>query len=364
MSNVIHLNVPLNRQPLTQRLAGLVYCFAAERRFGEDVFWLKENAELLSILETSGLRPDPSALMPLEGFYRNVPDRMSFFPQYYRFLLSITLDLEDLGMPGDHGATLVDWAARAGLAEAELSDLQRAEARRLMLRRGVDPMRADPGLNDRLHRFIARSETFALPNKKAAYELTHIVFYLSEYGRRDPQLDDAAFRSLDHAGTLAYLDQNVDLLAEIALALRWAGRRPPVTWEDCVLRETKGFSLIEGDHAQVHDNYHEFFVCNWLAAVTGHKSFLQAPDFCRAEFNRRQVHPGPLRAISEHLFALGDARSSDWTGMRDMIFDGLRPEDQDILQEAEANSASFDAFFEIFARGDHLCAPRMRSVAG
>lgn len=350
MSNVIPLMLPVTRQPLQQRLAGLIQCFASERRFGEDVFWLKENAELLGIIECSGLALDAASLAPLEGFYAQVADRMAFFPQYYRFLLSITLDLEDLGLPGDTGTALVDWAADQGLVEAELSDLQRAEARRLMQRRGRDPESWDLGLDDRLRRFVNRPETFGMPNKKAAYELTHIVFYLSDYGRRDPDLDDSTLQSLSFAGTLAYLDQNADLLAEICIALRFAGQTPPVLWEDWISRRATLFDLTEGPQAQVNDNYHDFFVCNWLAATRGQEAFALAPNFCRAQFTC-EAWSGPLRAMSETLFGLGPLRIGDWTRMRTRIFDALDPRGQDILMEAEANCADFDAFFDIFARG-------------
>lgn len=350
MSNVIQLNVPVSRQPLSRRLAGLIHCFASERRFGEDVFWLKENAELLGILESSGQRLDPDALSPLEGFYEQVLDRMAFFPQYYRFLLSITLDLEDLGMPGEKGAALVDWAADAGLAEVELSDLQRAEARRLMQRRGRDPMSWDAGLDDRLRRFAARPDTFALPNKKAAYELTHIVFYLSEYGRRDPELDPEILTSLDYAGTLAYLDQNADLLSEICIALRFAGHRPPALWEDWIAAEASRFRLTEGPAAQVSDNYHDYFVTNWLMALTGQEAFRAAPDFCRAQFSKGHSWPGPLRRISETLFALGPVRTDDWDRMRHQLAETLDDTGREILFEAEESSAAFPSFFKAFSR--------------
>jgi len=363
MSNVIQLNVPVSRQPLARRLAGLIQCFAAERRFGEDVFWLKENAELLSILECTGQTLDDAAIEPLQGFYAQVLERMTFFPQYYRFLLSITLDLEDLGLPGSKGEALVDWATRAGLAEAELSDLQRAEARRLMLRRGCDPLAADTGLDDRLRRFAGRADTFALPNKKAAYELTHIVFYLSEYGRCDPGLDAAILRSLDYAGTLAYLDQNADLLAEICVALRYAGQMPPVLWEEWIAREARRFSLIEGAQARVQDHYHDYFVCNWLMALKGEDVFVAAPQFCRAEFSREMPLPGPLRTLSERLFALGADRRGDWAAMRDGLLDALDTRGQDIVQEAEANCTDFDAFFRIFARADGPRTDMRRVVA-
>ena len=237
MSNVIHLNVPSHRQSKAESRSALLASFAQHRRFGDDVFWLKENAELLNILECTGLPLADQALAAHEGFYDQVEKRLGFFPQYYRFLLSICLDLEDLGMAGTKGEALCVWVAEQGLAEAELSDLQRAEARRLMQRRGVEPLPHDIGLTDRLHRFIDRSETFAMPNKKAAYELTHIVFYLSEYGRRDPHLSARALISLEYAGILAYLDQNADLLAEVCVALRFAGQTPSPIWEDWLAGE-------------------------------------------------------------------------------------------------------------------------------
>ncbi|QBF31568.1 hypothetical protein [Thalassococcus sp. S3] len=350
MSNVIHLNVPSLRPSRDTRLAAMIRSFAEARRFGDDVFWLKENAELLNILECTGSRVPLSALAPHEGFYAQVEKRIEFFPQYYRFLLSICLDLEALGMPGDKAAALVEWAHQQGLAEAELSDLQRAEARRLMQRRGVDPMAHDGGLEARLRRFIARSETFAMPNKKAAYELTHIVFYLSEYGRVDPQLEEAAVTSLEFAGLLAYLDQNADLLAEICVALRFAGRTPSPIWEGWLERETHRFSMTTGPEVAVQDDYHDYFVCNWLMSVSGKDAFLKDTEADRCRFTRATPYAGPLRDISECMFRLDEARSSDWTAMRGQVEDAVSEIGFDILTEAQQSSDKFDAFFEGFAR--------------
>jgi hypothetical protein len=117
MSNVISLGLP-RRPNLSQRQAMLVRNFALGRRSASDVYWLKENAELLNILVNTGARLDEAALAPLVGFYQGLPERIRFFPQYYRFLLSMCLDLEDVGMPGDTGAALCDWVAGRGLPEA------------------------------------------------------------------------------------------------------------------------------------------------------------------------------------------------------------------------------------------------------
>lgn len=351
MSNVITLNVPSRRRGLGQRISGMIESFAHARRTGDDVFWLKENAELLNILECTGTAIDDDALAPHVGFLQQVASRIEFFPQYYRFLLSICLDLEDLGVNSDgQGERLVAWAANCGLPDAELSDLQRAEARRLMVRRGVDPMAGDVGLDDRLRAFIGRTQTFAMPNKKAAYELTHIVFYLSEYGRRDPQLDASAITSLEFAGLLAFLDQNADLLAEVCVALRYAGRTPSPIWENWLEREIALFTVTEDDHVSIADDYHEFFVGNWALAVAGRPAFGKAMGPGRIRFDRSEHSASPLRDISECMFRLASARRADWQSMRPHVADVLTREGHDILSEAEASSDKFDSFFAGFAR--------------
>ena len=350
MSNVIQLNAPSARQNEKDRMAATLQSFAQHRRFGDDVYWLKENAELLNILECTGIRPGASALQAHGGFYEQVEKRMGFFPQYYRFLLSICLDLEDLGVAGTKGEALAHWVAREGMAEAELSDLQLLEARRLMMRRGVDPLPHDTGLEARMRRFIARSATFAMPNKKAAYELTHAVFYLSEYGRRDPVLDADAITSLEFAGLLAYLDQNADLLAEICVALRYAGQTPSQIWENWLERETHLFSVQTGPHVSAQDDYHDYFVCNWLMAVSGRKPFAKPAEAARMAFFRAPPCAGPLREMSECMFRLDDQRSADWTRMRTVVQAALSETGSDILCEAEQSTDKFDAFFEGFAR--------------
>jgi len=350
MSKVVQLNTRMPRQSPQQKQAALMRCFAQHRRFGDDVFWLKENAELLNILEVTGAKPGQEALAAQGGFYRNVEKRLGFFPQYYRFLLSICLDLEDLGIGGTKGEALVNWVADQGLAESELSDLQRGEARRLMLRRGRDPLPNDTGLEDRLRGFSERSVAFAMPNKKAAYELVHTVFYLSEYGRKDPQLGQATLLSLQNAGTLAYLDQNVDLLAEVCVALRYGGFEPVPMWESWLLRATQGFAVEKGEAAPAQDDYHEYLVSNWLLAVAGHEAFAQHYEAGRMGFVRATGRIGPLREMSENMFRLDEQRSDDWGKMRGLVSDGMGDEALAILAEAEQAVDGFDRFFAGFAR--------------
>lgn len=349
MTNVIALSPKTRIATPETGAAALLSCFATCRRREDDVFWLKENAELLNILECTGADVPGKALDVLGGFYDTVEDRMAFFPQYYRFLLSMTLDLEDLGMPGDTGARLAQQVARQGLAEQELSDLQRMEAIRLLARRGAAGP-AEPDLVERLRRFCARSATFALPNKKAAYELTHIVFYLSEYGRRDPGLDRDAITSLHFAGNLAFLEQNSDLLAEICIALHHAGETAPALWTSWLERETHLFEVEGGDDVAIADDYHDFLVCNWHAATIGNAPFRKPLVASRMRFSRADRQVAPLRELSEALFAEGSERRPDWEATRARLGARLSPLTRDIVDALADQSAHFDAFFQGFAR--------------
>ncbi|MBV2360742.1 hypothetical protein KUH32_13220 [Thalassococcus sp. CAU 1522] len=349
MSNVIAFQSRSRIGSQPDRLAALVSSFATHRRRPDDVFWMKENAELLNILECTGIAPPVESLAPLAPFYESALRRLEFFPQYYRFLLSMVLDLEALGFSGQVGQRMVDWAMGQNLARAELSDLQRAEARRLMARRGVDPI-GDRGLDDRLRAFASRSETFSLPNKKAAYELTHIVFYLSEYGRRDPDMPLEARQSLHFAGILAYLDQNADLLAEICTAMVYAGETPPQAWTALLSRATHLFEVTSGEGVSVTDDYHEFLVCNWHEAASGGAAFRKPMEDGRMRFDRDPRRAAALREMSQALFQMDGARTPDWPAMRRRIADSLSPVALDVLDAAEASSTHFEAFFAGFAR--------------
>jgi len=350
MSKVIQLNALSHHQSESDRHAALLRSFAQHRRFGDDVFWLKENAELLNILECTGVILAEDALEVHAGFYENVGKRLGFFPQYYRFLLSICLDLEDLGMPGAKSEALVAWVKEQNLAGAEMSDLQRGEARRLMLRRSCDPLPGDAGLDDRLRAFVNRSATFVMPNKKAAYELTHTIFYLSEYGRKNPQLGAAAKQSLDFAGTLAFLDQNADLLAEVCVAMRYIGVAPPQTWEIWLTRFTHQFAVETGPAVLPNDDYHEFFVCNWLMATSGQNAFAKRFEQTRLGFFRPSTSAGPLREMSECMFRLDEKRCDDWAKMRPIVEQGLPEEAFTILDQAVSASDDFGLFFSGFSR--------------
>ena len=348
MGVLVRLETPFRQRSKSARQKAIMQRFAETRRGPEDVFWLKENAEILNVFDSSGLDVSAQDMSVYKDLYDDIEARITFFPQYYRFFLSLALDLEDLGMCGDKAERIVHWVAEAGLVDAELSDLQRAEARRLCRRRGVDPI-SSPGLDDRLRTFTERSETFALPNKKAAYELTHIVFYLSEYGRRDPGVGEKTLRSLRHAGTLAFLELNIDLLSEICIALRFAGATAPVVWERWLLEQLTRFSVTSADGPVGQDDYHPWLMLNWFMEVSDQGGFgLEMPDGT-VRFEAPQPAAGPLRELSNSLFKMGSERSNDWSAMRTGVGEAMSEDALGFLAAAE-QAVDFHSFFHGFAR--------------
>ncbi|SFD73224.1 hypothetical protein SAMN04488523_102214 [Sulfitobacter brevis] len=348
MSNIVSFRSRRLQVGLGQ--AALIEGFASMRRQPDDVYWLKENAELLGILSATKPTCAVADLAPYLPLYETICERLRFFPQYYRFLLSICLDLEDLGMPGQNGEMLCNHVAAAGLVQAEVSDLQRAETRRLLARRGIGGAVGQGALGARLHRFIDRSTTFAIPNRKAAYELTHIVFYLSEYGARDPQISEAAVTSLEYAGLLAFLDQNIDLLAEVCIALRFAGERPSPIWEGAIKDTQDALQPVDNAGLPLEDACHEYLVTGWAQHVAGRPAFTQQVPQGSLRFAQRARPEGVLRQMSETLFGMTALRDGDWQHMRGHIWPDLDVAGHQLLQNAERSTDKFDSFFEKFAR--------------
>lgn len=349
MTNVVLLRPDETCDPDTVP-AQLIHAFAKERRAEGDVFWLKENAELLGILASTGAKLDAEALEPLAAFHAGCRNLLRDFPQYYRFTLSICLDLEDIGLQALHGAALCDRVARAGLEGAELSDLQRAEARRLLRRRGVGQRVDEGALGQRLRDFVSRSVTFAMPNRKAAYELTHIVFYLSDYGRRIPELPDGALESLHFTGLLAFLDQDMDLLAEVCAALRVIGHCPSPLWEDAIAAGHRAMRVHADRDAPLQDDYHEWLVTGWAMQIAGRPMRAAGIPRDALRFHAGQRGAGALRHLAACLNDMGARRRADWGYMRPHVLSYLCPESHATLLSAERACPYFEQFFEGFAR--------------
>ena len=329
-------------------ISGLLEAFGSFRKDRLDVLWLKENAELLSVLETSGCKTSCAALEPLLPFYEGSLRHLNFFRQYYRFILSICLDLEDLGLPGERAEAMASWIVDQDIARGELSDLQRGEARRLLARRGVE-LRGVEGLDDRLRGFMRQSACFGVPNRKAAYELTHVVFYLTEYGRAPIRLESEERRSLLFAGLVAFLDQDADLLAEICIALTFCDEVPPRDWCSWLSQQVGSFTLRLAQGRVGNDDYHPYLMCNWFQLLVGRGGFSDA-DCKGSVVIEGQTRPGALRGVSMALYTLLDHAPGTWARMRRPLMQSLSSEDVDILCRAESSTSVFEPFFETFSR--------------
>lgn len=351
MGSIVQLDFPVRQTTLPARQAALIQRFAEARRPETDVFWLKENAEILNILVSTNAKLPEQALSPFKQLYEGIDRRLGFFLQYYRFLISICLDLEDLGTPGSKGTACVERVCRDGLVDAELSDLQRAEARRLCLRRDVDPLKPDTGLDDRLRAFGCRNTTFTIPNKKASYELTHIVFYLSEYGGKDPELPVPFVDSLQFAGTVAFLEMNIDLLAEVCIALRFAGQTPPKTWEKWLVEQARNFVIRSEEMGWMADDYHPYLMTQWFMSAGGYGGFSAILPEGSIRFSAPRSPVKPLRELSECVFQIDIPKNARWSTTRREISNKLSVEALEVVEAAE-QAIDFEAFFHGFARAD------------
>ncbi len=347
MSNIIQLNFANRSQSDHDFVNVLGECVVNKRRIFGDVYWLKENAEFLNILETTGAYSNSFDLSIYDQFYSSVERQMSFFPQYYRFFLELALDLDALGMTKNKGAQLAQWVHDADLIQGELSDLQRGETMRLLARADIKTGQSD-AIEERLRTYMDHSATFALPNKKASYELTHLVFYLSEYGRKDPVLSPDAKTSLEYVGLLAVLDMNADLLSEVCVAMRFAGMSPPQEWDQWIadMRSQFRVSATPDDR----DDYHQFMMMQWSHMIATGQGFQGPFDAQVHSFIPPLHYVSPLRQMSETLFSMETARSEDWDKMRGHVSVDLTEQAYEILEMAERTSPKFHDFFGYFAR--------------
>jgi hypothetical protein len=227
---------------------------------------------------------------------------------------------------------MCDSVAVQGLAETELSDLQCAEVSWLLARRGTK-VSIDLGPDDRLRQFINCSATFALPNKKTAYELTHIVFYLSEYGHRDPNLDCGAVQSPKFLGIIPFVGQNADLLAENYIALRFAGQRPSPNWENWIVKTLSDFQVIKQPASATSDAFHEYLVSVWMSLRAKCDGMVQSVLGRRLEFTRGDVPTGLLRNISNLLLDMYAEHSPDWEVMCPIVDQVIDEEGYGILEQ-------------------------------
>lgn len=346
MSNVISLR----RQPAAfsqPAIPALIDLFGSRRRGRHDAFWLKENAELLQILAALGVGSEAD-LDPLRIRAETLMQELRFFPQYYRMYLSLAVDLRDLGMTEAPVAEMADYILTQDLPAIELSDTHRGEAMLLLRRAGLAA--ADSGLEARLARFAANAAAFCLPNRRAAYDLTHIVFHAADYGRKTIPRDAQRRLSLIHAGLVAWLEDNLDLLAEVTLALRLSGETVPEPWANAVAIAADQVVFEPGSPTgPLDDDYHQYLVLNWALGLSGGAAFCgDVPANARLiRQPRRQATT--LHEVSLALLDMGEARRSEWSVMRWRLWPKLSAAARERL-ETVASMPEFEGFFAGFSR--------------
>ena len=198
---------------------------------------------------------------------------------------------------------------------------------------------------------MARPAAFAVPNRKAAYDLTHFTFYLTEYGRRRADLPEAVIRSLTNTGLIAMMEEDIDLLSEVCIALRWLGRRPPELWENYIAGDLADFEIFRtepDDPAAQQDDYHPFLVANWHQAVAGGAAFAHAARPGRLIFRRRPENRCTLTEISQILLQLKRENRMTIGNLFERLPDGLSPRSRRVFETVGRSSPQFEEFLHGF----------------
>lgn len=331
--------------------AALISSVAGYRAGAEDLRWMKENAELLRCLASCDVTVAPDVLHEKYGaFVENLPQRLAFFPQYYRFFLHMACDLHALGMPGVEPATLARVALASGAPQAELSDLQRAERDWLLRRAGVETGVDARKTRQRLAEAVADPRAFVLPNRKASYELTHIAFYVSDYGKDQSDIPTGLDQSLRNVGILAWLEQNLDLLAECCIALDQIGSTVPLLWSERLAGALPAYRLRPSAEAGPVDGYHSWLMVLW-SQLHHCPAALQRP-YPEQGFTVLDppVETGALRALSRVLLGRDPQETGSWLSIKDEVSSGFGSEISAIVDRAACSIPEFPEFFEGFAR--------------
>lgn len=261
----------------------LVSVFARNRNSIINFPFLKENGELLCIARAQGFLIEPRALNFYKEFYSKSNHLMELYPQYYRFLLGMVLDLEDLGMTGNMGKKIAYTVRSKKLVDFDTSDVRRLEALYLLNR--VSKLTEEEtiikqGIENRLYEFTQNTERFHKFNRPLFYDLTHLVFFVTNYGKKKaigfPNLKDCLFS----VGFLSLLDNDIDLLSEVIICLKYIGITPPEYWRMYVLESRKNIQIsydkdVVSALNNTIDDYHVYLVHNWCLSNLGELVFTE-----------------------------------------------------------------------------------------
>jgi len=284
--------------------------FAVKRNDKLSFAYLKENGELLSIAASSGLLLEPAALEHYRSFYANALKTCKFFPQYFRFILGIVLDLEDLGYQGNTGKQICDFVVSQGYLDFETTDLRRLEILTLLARRRTDSAierKYRKQIIENVDKFISKPDHFVIFNKPLFYELTHFIFFLTNYGKNESPLKNSLIECLTNVGILALLDDDVDLLAETCICFTFLGKNPPAFWEHYVEESLSKVTItfdtsVASAMNSATDEYHIYFMMNWLLALRKLPTFTERFNGRTPYFSLPQNKSSVLSILSDVLY--------------------------------------------------------------
>ncbi|NNC37675.1 MAG: hypothetical protein EX271_05370 [Acidimicrobiales bacterium] len=287
----------------------IIEAFAQTRHQGLSFPFLKENGELLSISAKSGLAFSPASLDLYRDLYNNALNLCEIYPQFFRFFLGITLDLETLGMQGNMGDNLVKYVLDRDLYSQETSDTRRLEIINMLAMKGKEPnYHSDPkdALVNRVRTFFSNPNQFVKFNKPLFYELTHIVFFLTDFGKRDFEDCEALIKTLTNVGLIAFLDDDTDLLSEVCLCFSYLKTPAPEIWKSKCANSiaTIKIRFVDADNSQALppvDEYHAYIVINWLIQSIGGNAFAQEFKNGVPIFEKTDQQDSPLAVLSHKL---------------------------------------------------------------
>jgi len=336
-----------------------ISAFAQTRNKGLNFSFLKENGELLSIIRSSGMGLEPRSLELYSDFYDNVLTLCELYPPFFRFFLAIILDLEALGMPGDKGEVLSDYVLKRDLFDHETSDTRRWEIVNLLARTGRTPnytFDTREALEDRARGFFHNPDRFIKFNRPLFYDLTHIIFFWTNYGQLKMEAYPELLKSLTNIGLLAFLDNDYDLLAEVCLCFEFVGEKAPDSFYTACSdgRYSIRVEYLETEefpNGPPQDEYHIYLVLNWLFQFTGKPAFTEAMGSKMPVFRKREAPNSALGALSHRLHSsiLSRREGQFYIPLksRDIL---SRPQHMQLSMAAIA-TPQFDEFFDKFSGG-------------
>lgn len=346
--------------PVAKISLDCVKTFAVSRHGKISFSFLKENGELLAIANSIGLALPDNALELYEELYEKIDKLCYLYPPFYRFFMAIALDLEDLGMPGRKGEELLDYVVKHNFYTADTSDTRRMEIINLLARRDRLPnfgMDSQESLFERVIAFLEQTERFIKFNRPLFYDVTHLVFYITNYGINPIPQSDKILQSLNHIGMLAYLDNDIDLLSEVCICYAFLKHPVPELWFKASQTGLRNIDVSYIDPEDVRssppaDDYHIYFVNSWLMGLSGKEALHESyKNIGVPIFTYHKNVKSTLSKIFQVLHPIILEQSSAKPPRPLKALEFLSVEDTIHLQTALSSSASGDKFLYELTNG-------------